>query len=281
MKTHGLFTKIRENADRSSSFIGNAEALGAGASGERSLHIVWLYPDVLNLHGGRGDIMALLHAANLINLPVEIRRCDSFDEPIPFEWADMIFLNSGDLKCMPAVTKAIAGQTEQLRGFLDRKGMLVAISSSGAVLANGTELLDGSMEKGLGLLDMDWKQRDSVAGDDLWLSLPDGSEIIGNQIQMADVSLNEGQAAFGQVLYGRGNCGDGREGARTENVIYTAALGPILVKNPRLAAAWLKDAAAAAGMKIPAEIRAEDVVIEDESFDMIKNFIKDKMAGNI
>jgi len=270
--------EIRNASDRGQQSISNLAALGLAAEQSRSLHILWLYPDVLNLHGGRGDMMALLHVADLLELPIEIRRCDRLDETIDFAWADMICLNSGELKCAPEIITALQKQREALNDFIARGGMLWAIASSGAVLANQTELLDGTVTEGLGLLNMNWRERESVWGDDIWFSLPDGLQIIGNQIQVADVFLEAGQEAFGTVLYGRGNCKDGSEGARSGNVIFTNCLGPMLVKNPKLTAQWLKEAAAAAGIEVKRELKEEDVEIENRSFALIQKFIEAKMA---
>lgn len=269
---------VRDHSDRGQMSISNLAVLGADAEQTKTLHILWLYPDVLNLHGGRGDMMALLHTANLLQLPIEIKRCDRPDEEIDFAWADMICLNSGELKCAPEVTAALKHQQEDLDRFLARGGMILAVASSGAVLANKTEMLDGTVREGLGLLDMDWKERESVWGDDIWFELPDGLQVIGNQIQVADVFLREGQDALGTILYGRGNCKDGTEGARTGNVIFTNCLGPMMVKNPKLAAKWLKEAAVATGIEVKGQLKEEDVEIENKSFALVQKFIQGKMA---
>ena len=33
-----------------------------------SLHVLWMYPDVLHLHGDRGNVMALRHVAGLMGI---------------------------------------------------------------------------------------------------------------------------------------------------------------------------------------------------------------------
>lgn len=89
--------------------------------------------------------------------------------------------------------------------------------------------------------------------------------------------MNEGQGALGEIIYGRGNCGDGKEGARSGNIIFTSCLGPMMVKNPRLAEKWLKTAAEAAGIDVKNSIKDSDVEVEDKSFELIKKFINTKM----
>ena len=61
---------------------------------ERAIHIAWVYPDILNIHGGRGDIMALSKISEKMGLSVEIKKCERLSDDIPFEWADIIYLTS-------------------------------------------------------------------------------------------------------------------------------------------------------------------------------------------
>ncbi|MDO4745927.1 MAG: hypothetical protein Q4B18_05180 [Bacillota bacterium] len=244
----------------------------------RAIHIAWLYPDILNIHGGRGDIMALNRIGAMMGLDIEIRRCESLKEEVPFEWADIIYMTSGEIKCMPEIVKALDSQRAGLDEFIAKGGSLWAVGSSGAVLGDKLELANGNEIPGLGLLGMAWKERASVWGDDLWFATDFGFEVMGNQIQVADVVLAEDQEPFGKVIYGRGNCGDGSEGAKTGNVLFTNCLGPMLVKNPRLTATLLKTAADKAGIEEVKILTDEDMVIEDKSFELIKKFIGKKQA---
>lgn len=272
MSSFNKMVALRKAADR------NTKVLKGSAEGEKSLHILWLYPDILHIHGGRGDMMGILHAAELMELPVEIMRHDDLNEDIPYDWADMIFMNSGEIKCMPEVVSAMSRQKEELDKFVDGGGFICAVASTGAVLAKDLQKEDGSVVKGLSLLDMTWKERESVWGDDLCFST-DGVDVMGCQIQVADVYLNEGQAPLGKIIYGRGNCNDGNEGARTGNVIFTNCLGPMMVKNPKLAQRWLLDAAKAAGVEAGRVIQEEEIDVQNKSFDLISKFIDKKVSG--
>ena len=96
MGSFTLFNEIREESKKSDIEINNHKALEV-ASGTRGVHILWMYPDVLNMHGGRGDAMALLHFSNLMKLPCTIRKVNMLSDEIPFDWADMILFPSVDL----------------------------------------------------------------------------------------------------------------------------------------------------------------------------------------
>ena len=168
----------------------------------------------------------------------------------------------------------------ELKEFIAKGKVIIANGSSGAILAKTLTRLDGTVIEGLGLLGMHWKERTRVHGDDLWLNAMDGVEVIGNEIRLADITLDEGQEPFASVRYGRGNCGDGLEGARSGNVIYTGCLGPVLVRNPLLAMEYLKLGAKAAGIYVD-PLRfipdPEDVEAETRGIQESRAFIQKKI----
>lgn len=257
----------------------NLEALGLPADHPR-VRILWMYPDSLSIHGGRGDIMALLRFATMGKLPVEIRRVELLTDPVPLDDADMLYFCCGDLSCMGDIIRALEPVKGDLERFAVQGKVIVANGSTGAVLAKDLKLLDGTVVTGLGLLGMHWTQRGSVQGDDLWLDAVDGIQVIGNEIKLAEIALEPEQQAFGTVRYGHGNNGDGREGALSGNVIYTSCLGPVLVRNPELAMNLLRRAAVAAGLEVGPEqfvLRAEDIHHEQKGLEAAKAFIEKKI----
>lgn len=278
MDNFDKLNRIRNRFDRKSETLTNASEV-TGESGFRCLHILWLYPDVLNIHGGRGDVMALLHMCDLLNIPVEIKRSDDLRADENWDWPHIVYLTAGELKCADKVSAALIRQKEEIRRFIRRGGFLIANGSSGAVLGKRIEYLDGRVIEGTGFLDMTWKERDSVWGDDIWVRTEDGLDVIGNQIQVADVVLGEGQKPFGSVIYGRGNNGTGDEGAVDGSVIYTGVLGPLLTKNPRLTAGIIESAAVLAQVELEHDLNPADIEIEDKSAEYIKAFMKAKMES--
>ena len=270
------FNRIRKKFDRESETLANVTEV-TGESGFRRLHILWLYPDVLNIHGGRGDVMALVHMCNVLDIPAELRRSDDLKADEDWKWPHIVYMTAGELKCVDKVAEALNRQKDGIRQFLDRGGILIANGSSGAALAKSTEFLDGTVVEGTGLLDMTWKERESVWGDDIWVRTEDGLDIIGNQIQVADVTLGEGQKPFGRIVYGRGNDGGGEEGAASRGVIYTGVLGPLLTKNPRFTASIVEGASVLAQVPAGRRLGAEDIEVEEKSAEYIKAFMKDKM----
>ena len=60
------------------------------------------------------------------------------------------------------------------------------------------------------------------------------------QIRLADIELTGNREPFADVIYGLGNNGGHKEGAMRETMIFTACLGPVMVRNPWFAAKCLK-----------------------------------------
>lgn len=244
--------------------------------------VLWLYPDILNLHGDRGNLMALERIGRLTGLPVELQRVDKLTDPLPLEQADLLVLTSGEVKSMEQIAAALSSGDHgaALRAFLDRGGFIFATGTSGAVLAQETERLDGSSFAGLGLLPLRCREREQVYGDDIWFSLNEDPQLqlMGNQIQVLDSELLDGGQAFGQIIYGRGNHGADDEGCREGRIIFTNALGPLLVKNPRYTERLLNEIAAAKGLAPSRCLSAEDTEYEDRSYQLIEEFIRRKMA---
>ena len=277
--SYRMLYEIREDASAKDKAISNLKVLGLPADA-KALRILWMYPDVLNVFGSRGDLMAIMRMSCAMGIPAAIGRVDYLSEEIDFDAADIIYYPAGDLSCMETIMKRNLEIADNFRAFAERGGTIIAVSSSGVILADEYIKTDGSAVQGLGLLHMTMTERKKVHGDDLWIRLGSGMELIGNQIQLVDTTLSEGQEAFAEVIYGRGNNGTGTEGAAKGNVIYTACLGPMLVRNPWFAAEILKNAAAAAGIIDDVDslsIPGEEIEEERASFEDAKEFIKNKM----
>ena len=279
MDSINTFLTLKNETVGGEKTISNLELFGCKPD-DKHLRVLWMFPDVLSLHGGRGDMMALLRFATAAGIPMEIRRIEALGDKIRLKKADMLYFCCGDLTCTPDIVKALRPLLPELKEFIAKGKVIIANGSSGAILAKTLTRLDGTVIEGLGLLGMHWKERTRVHGDDLWLNAMDGVEVIGNEIRLADITLDEGQEPFASVRYGRGNCGDGLEGARSGNVIYTGCLGPVLVRNPLLAMEYLKLGAKAAGIYVD-PLRfipdPEDVEAETRGIQESRAFIQKKI----
>ncbi|MCL2492961.1 MAG: hypothetical protein FWF33_02830 [Clostridiales bacterium] len=227
------------------------------------LRILWMFPDILNLHGGRGDVMALLRICEQVGVEAELRRVDRLTDDIDFAWANLVVFGPGELAVFPAVRGSVLRFGDEINNYVNDKKAIFAVGTTGALLATETERTDGSRVQGLGLIDMTCRECTAPFGDDLIFRVPGlEEEICGIQIRMLDFFLAEKTSALGEASYGVGNTrippvvSEARpgfsaservtkienpvlfEGAVEKGVVFTNALGPVLVKNPWFAL-WL------------------------------------------
>ncbi len=237
------------------------------------INIAWIYPDLLNLHGERGNAKAFELISKKLNIDVEISRIEKLDEQIDFDKYDILLFNAGELKVLKTIKKSLEKRKEKLKNYIDNNKIIFITGTTGALFGKNVKRKDDSAFSGLGLLDMDLVERNMVIGDDLYYKL-DNMEIMGCQIQMVDIILH-GARQLGSIIYGYGNNGSTDEGARLKNVIFTNALGPILVKNPWLTEYLLKLACKNKGMLI--SDNKADYSIELASLASTKEFIQKKL----
>ena len=246
----------------------------------KEINLAWMYPDILNLHGERGNVKCFERVANQLNIPLNIERIDNLEEKIDFSKYDILIFNAGELKVMPAIIRSIEKQKKELDEYIDNNKYIIATGTTGAMFADSVERKDNTTFKGLDILDMNVKERTTVIGDDLYYKLSDNTEILGSQIQMIDVVLKDSNNKLAQTEYGYGNNGNNEEGAKYKNVIYTNCLGPVFVKNPWFAESILRDVCKAKEISISADIKP-DYEIELASLESTKEFINKKISGEI
>ena len=238
------------------------------------LNLLWLYPDMLNLHGDRGNVQSFKKVSQKLGVDLNIEKVDDYDTKLDFENIDIILVNPGELKVIKTIIEVLKKQKTALDKYINKNKFIILIGTSGVIMSKKAQRLDGTVIEGLGYLNMECIQREYIYGDDIYFELDDKSKtkIIGSQIQVIDTKLNE-NIALGNIKYGLGNNGDGTEGAKYKNIIFTNGLGPIFVKNPWWAEKIIKEALKNKGIDIENNINESDYKIEIESNKSIKKFI--------
>ena len=244
---------------------------------EKSINLLWMYPDMLNLHGDRGNILAFGRVAERMGITLNITKVERFNEKIDFEKADLIFFNPGELKVSLKVLNRLKTDIREVEKYIAANKYMIAIGTTGCIFGKEIERIENrEIIKGLEFFDMYSKERENVIGDDIYFSINDKQEIIGSQIHMLDFDVKETQS-LGDVKYGYGNNGKKFEGARVKNLIFTNALGPVFVKNPWWAETILNQIAKSKGIDVM-DIPVENYEIEIKSFNSIKELTEKKIA---
>lgn len=239
------------------------------------INVAWMYPDILNLHGERGNAQAMERVAEQLDVELKIERIDNIEAQIDFNKYDILLFNCGELKVVPTIIKYLKPQLEELKDFIKQGKILFTTGTTSAFLGNEITLQNGDIIKGLGLINVDFKERNTVIGDDIYFKLEDGTEITGSQIQMVDVELNN-EKPFGTIKYGYGNNGGKDEGCKKNNLIYTNCLAPVLVKNPWLTEQLIR--IACKNKKIKVQEDSPEYDLEKKSLKVTKEFINNKIV---
>lgn len=199
--------------------------------------IYHLYPDLLDLYGDRGNVMALVKRCEWRNIPVGVKEIKIGDR-IDFSEADIIFIGGGSDREQNLLAEDLGQRLESLRQAIDDGLVILAICGGYQLLGSYYLATDGTKVPGLGLLDFY-----TEAGNDRLIGNVGVEVDLGGEKSLCTGFENHSGRTFlgnvqplGRTLAGHGNNGvDGLEGARYRNVFCSYLHGPLLPKNPALA----------------------------------------------
>ncbi len=245
----------------------------------KTLRLAWLFPDNFNLHGERGNILALQKLCTMRNIDLQIDKIhiDSTFQPDRY---DILVMLSGEITLFPTIIETLKPHRSALRDYLESKKPLLVTGTSVALWGNHISRTDGVNIEGLGILPLAVTENDTVYGDDLFYQVDYNGktfQIIGNQIQMADFHYENQTHHFGKLNYGYGNNGsDCYEGFCYNNGIFTNTLGPLFVLNP-----WLCNEFIQVALSDKNEETFQDFTfsIEMKSFEEKKKYILGKKTN--
>jgi CobQ-like glutamine amidotransferase family enzyme len=200
----------------------------------------WLYPDLMNIYGDRGNILALVKRAEwrgfearAIDLP---RGVTSGMEDV-----DVFFFGGGQDREQALVYEDLV---EHKRGPLERAvadgAIVLAVCGGYQLLGDYYQTAEGERFPGIGLIDVrtDAGSRrfigDVVANADIPGLTP--PTLVGFENHSGRTFLGPAARPLGRLRLGSGNNGiDGTEGCLQGGVVGTYLHGSLLPKNPHLA----------------------------------------------
>ncbi|MDI6709123.1 MAG: glutamine amidotransferase [Thermoanaerobacterales bacterium] len=196
-----------------------------------------LYPDLLNLYGDRGNIIAFTRRCRWRGIPVRVREIN-LGEDVDFRELDFLFLGGGSDREQDLMAADLAARRENLRAAIEDGLVVLAICGGYQLLGRYYRTLDGREIPGLGLLDLYTQAGGKRLIGNVAVEITLGGRVIratGFENHAGRTFLGTGVASLGRVLAGCGNNGrDGTEGARYRNVFCSYLHGPLLPKNPAL-----------------------------------------------
>ncbi len=201
------------------------------------LRVAHLYPDVMNIYGDRGNVIALRYRCEARGIEftlAEVNVGDLFD-PRDF---DLVLIGGGQDREQRRIADDLVARGAGLRDAVE-DGM-PALAVCGGFQMFGHRYVDheGGIIPGISVFDLETRHPGPVADraiGDVVLETSAG-EVVGFENHGGRTYLAPGQEPFGKVKRGGGNNHeDGTEGARRKNAIGTYLHGSLLPKNPALA----------------------------------------------
>lgn len=215
-----------------------------------TFRIGWLLPDILFLHGERGNILALERMAQSLGLNPEVVRIDGDTQFEPMDFS-VIFCPPGEIVTLNKAIDFLMPYRAKLEEFIKSGRVVLATGTGAYIFGSRIYREDGSIIKGLDITGCEYKERKYVYGDDICFTTGycgNDEECFGVQIRMADAFTGE-KESFGRLIYGFGNNGNDRsEGVILNNSIFTDVLGPMLVLNPWVTKSLVEKAACCSGL---------------------------------
>lgn len=210
----------------------------------KKITICHLYPDVLNLYGDRGNIIALKKRLEWRGIECEIKEANIGDS-IDVDSTDIFFIGGGqDFEQEVLLKDLSSGKGEQITQAVESGKVFLAICAGYQILGKYYKTHTGEICEFIGALDVFTEgQKQRMIGNYTYECELDGqkTKIIGFENHSGKTYLGQNVKPFGNVLYGNGNNGeDHTEGARYKNVYATYAHGPVLPKNPKLSDELIK-----------------------------------------
>ncbi len=201
------------------------------------LRVAHLYPDVMNIYGDRGNVIALRYRCEARGIDFSLTEVNIGDPFDPSEF-DVVLIGGGQDREQRRIADDLVARGPAIRQAID-DGM-PALAVCGGFQLFGHRYVDheGGIIPGISVFDVETRHPGPVADrsiGDVVVETEDG-EVVGFENHGGRTYLAPGQAPFGRVKRGSGNNHeDGTEGARRLNAIGTYLHGSLLPKNPALA----------------------------------------------
>ena len=209
------------------------------------LTIGHFYPDLLNLYGDRGNVLALYRRATLRGIKTEVRSISVGDD-LKGDEVDIAFLGGGqDMEQNIMVNDLVNVKGPVIKRMIEDGVVFLCICGGYQMLGRYYKEITGYTLNGLGFLDLYTEGRkDRFINDTVYEFTGDD----GRTHVIAGFENHSGRTYFGngedglkkvkpfmKVVTGHGNNGeDGFEGAVYKNTFCTYSHGSLLPKNPEI-----------------------------------------------
>ncbi|HEV2476958.1 MAG TPA: glutamine amidotransferase, partial [Candidatus Dormibacteraeota bacterium] len=209
-------------------------------SSQERFTIGWLYADLMNIYGDRGNVLTLARRAEWRGL--DPRVIDLGRGPTEqMRDVDVFFFGGGQDREQALIYDDLRQhKQDSLQKAVQDGAQILAVCGGYQLLGHYYQTAEGERFDGIGMLDVKTEAgKKRFIGDVVVQAALPGltpSTIVGFENHSGRTFLGDGATPLGNVLHGKGNNGSDRtEGAVQGNIIGTYMHGSLLPKNPHLA----------------------------------------------
>lgn len=197
------------------------------------IRIAHLYPDMLNLYGDRGNIVALTRRMEERGIEVQTEKI-TMGKSFNSDDYDILFIGGGqDFEQDVLLDDFKKGKDAEIKKAVQSGSVMLAICGGYQMLGKYYKTYDGKMLEYIGALDFYTEGKEERMIGNYAYKTKEGIEIVGFENHSGRTYLGDSVEPLGTVISGFGNNGeDGTEGVRFKNTFGTYSHGPVLPKNP-------------------------------------------------
>lgn len=260
-----------------------------------TLTIGWLYPELMNTYGDKGNIITLQKRCEWRGIQTEIKHLNVGFTTSELKTCNLLFMGGAQDKQQAIVSEDLKQKAKALKSVIENGTPGLYICGAYQFLGKYYKEADGTIIKGLGIFDLytenPGENHPRLIGNILiearstWdvarsktstpYNLPPTTQLVGFENHGGRTYLGLGVQPLGTVEIGFGNNGsDKTEGAVYKNSFGSYLHGPILPKNPHFAD-YLIQLALERKHKTPVELKTLDNGLELQAHDfMVKKVTK-------
>ena len=202
--------------------------------------IGWLYADLMNIYGDRGNILTLLKRAEWHGFEPQLPEIQRGPTP-NLNDVDVFFFGGGQDREQALIYDDLkTHKQEHLQRAIANGAHILAVCGGYQLLGHYYQTADGERYEGIGLIDVTTQAgKKRFIGDVVVRTTLDSlqpTSLVGFENHSGRTFLGSNAKPLGKVITGHGNNGsDKTEGAVQGNIIGTYLHGSLLPKNPHLA----------------------------------------------
>ena len=200
-----------------------------------NVNILYLYPDFMSLYGDNGNIRILTKRLIDQGFEVSVTRRTITDKDISFEDVDFVYMGSGYESNRNLAAKHLAQFKDALIKAIDDGVPMLFTGNSYDILGKGITSPDGSFTEGLGIFNFTFKEQleKRYTGDVILADKQTGDRYVGF-VNRAGVPDADEDLVFDAIKV-IGNIPVKKDSVRRNNLLGISLIGPVLLKNPKLA----------------------------------------------